>query len=181
LVNSPLTFSHPGPGTGSPRRCGPIEFRLSRHVGDGTAEFENPAISAGAQAQLLDGGFEKLLTVGVHHMVALEITRAYLRIGMNSPGGEAGELGGAGRVDSFANDDGGFAGILAGEFLVAQRRHFHLDVDTVEQRPRHLRAVALDLQRRADAFFLGIGKEAAGTFPRCLSAILFSRVRNRSL
>jgi len=89
---------------------------------------------------------------------------------MNSPSAEAGELSGARCVDPLTNDDRSFAGVLAREFLVAQRRDFDLDIDAVEQWTRDLRVVTLDLQRRADAFLLRIGKEAARASPRCLSA-----------
>ncbi len=37
-------------------------------------------------------------------------------------------------VDSLANDLRRFAGVAAGEILIADRRHFDLDVDAVEER-----------------------------------------------
>ena len=55
-----------------------------------------------------------------------------------------------------------FTGVFAGELLIAQRRHFDLNVDAVEQRAGYFGAVALDLQRRADAFLLRVGEKAAG-------------------
>ena len=49
---------------------GRLDFFRAGKVGDGAADFEHPAIGAGAQAQLVDGGFEQLLTVAVDRAVA---------------------------------------------------------------------------------------------------------------
>ena len=141
---------------------GGLNFFRAGKVGDGAADLEDAAVGAGAQAQFVDGGFEKFFAAAVDQAVALEIARAHLGIGMNVSFLEALKLDGAGGVDALTNSNGGLAGVLAGELLVAQRRHLDLDVDTVEQGARDLGAVALDLQRRADAFLLGIGKEATG-------------------
>src|SRR5258706_15946484 len=64
-------------------------------------------------------------------------------------------------VDALANDIRTFTGVFAGELLIAQSGNFNLNVDAVEQRTGDARTVALDLQRRAYAFFLRIGEEAA--------------------
>ena len=85
---------------------------------------------------------------------------------------EARELNDAGGVDALADFGGRFTGVFAGQFLIAQGRHFDLDVDAVEQRAGDFGAVALDLQRRAGAFLLRVGEIAAGTSLRYLSAIL---------
>ena len=66
-------------------------------------------------------------------------------------------------IDPLADQLRRFAGVAAGEILVADRRHFDLNVDAVEERAGDAGAIALDLQRRADAFFLRIGEKAAGT------------------
>ena len=55
------------------------------------------------------------------------------------------ELNSARCVDSFANRGGGLAGIAAGEILIADRRHFDLDVDAVEERAGDAGTIALDL------------------------------------
>ena len=44
----------------------------------------------------------------------------------------------------------------------ADRRHFDLNVDAIEERAGDAGTIALDLQRRADAFFLRVGEKAAG-------------------
>src|SRR3989338_2747456 len=66
-------------------------------------------------------------------------------------------------IDSLTKGRGGLAGVSAPQFLVAQCRHLHLNVDAVEQRAGDSGAVALNLQWRAAAFFLGIGEESTLT------------------
>jgi hypothetical protein len=84
---------------------------------------------------------------------------------------ETPELDGAGGIDPLADFGRGFAGVFTGEFLIAQGRHFNLDVDAIEQRAGDLGSVALDLQRCAGAFLLRVGEKAAGTSLRCLFVI----------
>jgi hypothetical protein len=60
-------------------------------------------------------------------------------------------------VDARTNEVGTFAGVFAGELLIAQAGNFDLDIDAVEQRAGEARTVALDLDRRAGAFLLRIG------------------------
>ena len=81
------------------------------------------------------------------------------------------ELNSARSVDSFANRVGRLAGIAAGEILIAQRGHFDLDINPVEQGAGDFGAVALNLERSAAAFLLRIGKESARAFLRYLSAM----------
>src|SRR5262249_23574819 len=64
-------------------------------------------------------------------------------------------------IDALANRLRRFPGVATGEILITYRRHFDLNVDAVEERAGDSRAIALDLQRRADAFFLRVGKKAA--------------------
>ena len=64
-------------------------------------------------------------------------------------------------IDTLANRLRWFPSVATGEILIAYRRHFDLNIDAVEERAGDSRAIALDLQRRAHAFFLRIGKKAA--------------------
>ena len=73
------------------------------------------------------------------------------------------QLNGSRVIHPLANDLRRLTGVAAGEILIADRRHFHLDVDAVEKRAGDPGAIALDLQRRADTFLLRIGEKAAGT------------------
>src|SRR5262245_47426470 len=65
-------------------------------------------------------------------------------------------------IDALANHLRRFPGVTAGEILVADRRHLDLNIDAIEEWARYARAITLNLQRRADAFFLRIGEKAAG-------------------
>ena len=60
---------------------------------------------------------------------------------------------------------------LAGQFLVADRRHLDMNIDPIEQRTRDTRSIALDRDRRAGAFMLHVAEEAAppstGVGDRC--------------
>jgi hypothetical protein len=140
---------------------GGLDFFGAGEVGDGPADFEDPAVGAGAQAEFVDGGFEQSFGVFIHGAIALDISGAHLRVGVNGSFLKALELDVTRVIDALANRFRGFAGVATGEVLVANRRHFDLNVDAIEERSGDARAIALDLQRRADAFFLRIGKEAA--------------------
>ena len=67
---------------------------------------------------------------------------------------ETGELDQAGAVDALAYQRGRLAGVFTSKLLVSQRRDFNLNVYAVEQRAGDFGAIALDLRRRAAAFFL---------------------------
>jgi hypothetical protein len=137
------------------------DFFAAGEVGDGAADFEDAAVGTGAQAQFVDGGFEQSFRVVIHRTIALDISGAHLGVGMDGSFLKAPELDVARLIDALANRLRGFPGVTAGEILVANRRHFDLNVDAIEERSGDARAIALDLERRADAFFLRIGKKAA--------------------
>ena len=64
--------------------------------------------------------------------IAFKIAGAYLRVAVNRSLLEALELNGASAVHSLANGSGRFAGVFAGQFLIAQRRNFYLNIDPIE-------------------------------------------------
>jgi hypothetical protein len=150
---------------------GGLDFFGTGKIGDGAADFEDAAVGASAQAQFVDGGFEQSLRVVIHGAITLDVSRAHLGVGMDGFFLKALELDVTRTIDPLANELRRFAGIAAGEILIADRRHFDLNVDAVEERAGDARAIALDLQRRADAFLLRIGEKAAGTSLRYLSAM----------
>jgi hypothetical protein len=82
-------------------------------------------------------------------------------------------------VDPPPNDIRALPRVFAREFLVAQSRNFHLDIDPIEQRTRDFGTVTLNLQRRAGAFFLRIGEKAAHASLRYLSAILGFQLKSQ--
>jgi hypothetical protein len=87
----------------------------------------------------------------------------HLRVAENLAAVEARQLEVAGGVDSRANRRRRFPRALVGQFLVTHRRHLDLNDDAVEQRPRNLGAVTLNLQGGAGALLGRITMKAAGT------------------
>ena len=49
-------------------------------VGDGTGDLENAAVSAGGQAQLVDGGFQQTLGVVVDATEAFDVAASHLSV-----------------------------------------------------------------------------------------------------
>jgi hypothetical protein len=146
---------------------GGLDFFAAGEVGDGAADFEDAAVGAGAQAQFVDGGFEQSFRSVVHGAIALDIARAHLGVGMDGPFLKPIQLDVTCLIDALANYLRGFPGVTAGEILVTYGRHLDLNVDAIEERAGYARAVALDLQRRTDAFFLRIGKKTARARVHC--------------
>ena len=104
----------------------------------------------------------KSLRVFFHCAVALDFPGAHLRVGVNFSFVESLQLNRSRLVDASRESTlEALAGVFAGELLIAQAGDFDLDIDAIEQRAGDFRAVALDLQRRADAFLLRIGKKSA--------------------
>jgi hypothetical protein len=124
---------------------GGLDFFGAGEIGDGAADFEDPTVGAGAQAQFVDGGFEQSFRVVIHGAIPLDIARAHLGVGMDGSFLEALELDVARVIDALANHLRRFAGIAAGEILITYGRHFDLDIDAIEKRTRNLRTIALDL------------------------------------
>ena len=141
---------------------GGLDFFGAGEIGDGAADFEHPAVGAGAQTQFIDRGFEQSLRVVIHGAITLDISRAHLGVGVDVSFLKPLQLNRPRIIDALANHLRGFSGVAAGEVLIADRRHFDLNVDAIEERAGDARAIALDLQRRADAFFLRIGEKTAG-------------------
>lgn len=75
-------------------------------------------------------------------------------------------------LDPAANDGASLVLVLADQVAIRDRRNFQMDVDPVEQRARDPRAIPLYGKRTAAAGMDRIAEVAAGTSPRCLSAIL---------
>ena len=146
---------------------GGLDFFGAGEVGDGAADFEDPAVGAGAQAQFVDRGFEQSFRVIIHGAITLDVSRAHLGVGVDVSFLEPLQLNRPRVIDPLADELRRFAGVAAGEILIADRRHFDLNVDAVEERAGDTGAIALDLQRRADAFLLRVGEKAAGTRVHC--------------
>jgi hypothetical protein len=60
-----------------------LDFFGAGEVGDGAADFEDPAVGAGAQSQFVDCGFEQSLGGVIHGTMALDISCAHLGVGVD--------------------------------------------------------------------------------------------------
>jgi hypothetical protein len=58
-------------------------------VGNGAGDLENAAVSAGGQAQLVDGGFQKTLRVVADMTEALDVAASHLGVAMELKSFEA--------------------------------------------------------------------------------------------
>ena len=94
-----------------------LDFFRAREIGDGAADFEDPAVGAGAQAQLVDGRFEQLLRVVVHGTITFDISGAHLRVGVDVSFLETLQLNRTRIIDPLANDLRRFAGVATSEIL----------------------------------------------------------------
>ena len=124
---------------------GGLDFFRAGEVGDGAADLQDSAVGAGAQAQFVDRGFEQSFRVIVHGTITLDISGAHLGVGVDVSFLKPLQLNRPRVIDPLANGFRGFAGVAAGEVLIADRRHFDLDVDAVEKRAGDPGAIALDL------------------------------------
>jgi hypothetical protein len=122
-----------------------LDFFGAGEVGDGAADFEDAAVGAGAQAQFVDRGFQQSLRVVIHGTIALNVSRAHLGVGVNVSFLKALQLNHPRIIDPLANDLRRLTSVAAGEILIADGRHFHLDVDAVEEWAGDTGAIALDL------------------------------------
>jgi hypothetical protein len=113
---------------------GGLDFFSAGEVGDGATDLQDSAVGAGAQAQFVDRGFKQSLGVIIHRTVALDVPCAHLGVGVDVSFLKPLQLNRACIIDPLADKLRGFAGVAAGEVLIADRRHFDLDVDAVEKR-----------------------------------------------
>jgi hypothetical protein len=74
-------------------------------------------------------------------------------------------------LDATPDDSARLAGLLTDEITVGDRGDLQVNVDPIQERTGDPRAVALDGQRPAAAGVQRIAEIAAGTPPRCLSAM----------
>ena len=71
--------------------------------------------------------------------------RAHLGVGVNVSFLKPLQLNHPRIIDPLADELRRFAGVAAGEILIADGRHFDLNVDAVEERAGDAGAIALDL------------------------------------
>jgi len=69
---------------------------------------------------------------------------------------------------AITDHGGGFAGIASGQILIFHGRHFHVDIDSVQERAANTLPVFFNLRRRAAAIPFPVSEKTAGASLRCL-------------
>jgi hypothetical protein len=133
-------------------------------IGDGARHLENAVVGAGRQTQMVDRPLQEFFALLVDRTVAADVAGGHMgvaeQLGMAF---EAGQLSLTGSVDPFAYRGGRLAGRLAHQVVEGDSGDLHVEIDPVEEGAGDTRPVALDRQRRAGAFVMGIAQIAAGT------------------
>lgn len=123
--------------------------RLSRvEVSDGAGDLEDAVVCAGAKIEIGHGGAQNLLGFGFHATDPVEVLAAHAGVAVGT--GFlfiAILLDFTGADDPLADGGGGLSFAEFRELLIGDRRHFDMDIDTVEQRAGYLTAVTRNLPR----------------------------------
>src|SRR5712692_9192486 len=126
---------------------GDADGQFARKVGDRASELQNAVIRARGQVQPRDRLLQQRARLVLSDAESLHLSRA-------EPGvvlALAFELPSARPFDALPDLRRAFASACLHELVFAQRGHFDLDIDTIEQRSREPAAVARNLVGRAAA------------------------------
>lgn len=154
----------PASYTGSPRKCVRFRFapcRPSRRWCAG--DLENAVIGAGGEIELTDGHFEEGLGVGLERAEFAHVLGTHGGIAMDlAQSLESFLLDVVGNNDTFPDFCGWLTGAQGRRLMIADGRHFNVDINSVEQGTGYLIAIIADLLRRTSAFALPVAVIATG-------------------
>ncbi len=140
------------------------DFFSSREIGDCAADLQDPVVGAGTEAELIDGGFERLHRLTAEGAEFFEMPRGHVGIAMHvGDSGEAVALDLPGAHDALTDFGRRFAIAGAGEFTDANGGDVDVQVDAIEQRAADSRQILLDHRRRAGAFLARVLQISAWT------------------
>lgn len=120
-------------------------------VGDGSCDFADFVVGAGAEGELGHGLFEHLFAGVVESAVLFDFFVGHGGIGHEAFFSEAGGLAGAGGLDHMAKRRRVVAVVFASELAEGDGGDFDVDVDTVQKRAGDFAHVAFDLDGGAFA------------------------------
>src|SRR5687768_783757 len=121
-------------------------------IGDRARDAQHAVVGAGGQAEPLDGGAQQPFAHGIDAAVLTQLARFHLAVvATGASGPEAVHLPLAGRKYTLAQHGAALAAALVGQSCGRERGHLDVQVDAIEQWPRHTADVALDLGRATDA------------------------------
>jgi len=127
-------------------------------ISDGAADFKNPVVRAGAKPHAANGHFERALAGIIERAQSPQGTRRDMRIVETAV-----LLERTGSLHPGAYLGGGGTLVLAAQFLVRNRRHLDMEIDTVEQRPADFAQVPLNDCASAAAFACRVRIKSAWT------------------
>lgn len=140
---------------------------LTFQIGDGARHFEHAVISACRQIEPADGLLQQRDALFVRRAQCIDFSHRKLRVGFAL----ARDLALPRDFHALLDGGAGFAFRLVEQVILRHRRHFDLDVDTIQQWTGDLAAVARDLIGRAAAFAVVMAVVTARAGTRCLFTI----------
>src|SRR5579862_2048630 len=118
-------------------------------IGNRARDLQNASVGSRAQTEPVDRKLEQALAAGLDLTVLTKIARTHLRVAEKRHPLEARELHLTRAVDALAYRERRLSRDAVRQVLVLHRRHFDMDVNSIEQRARDARAIALNRDRRA--------------------------------
>ena len=128
----------------------------SGQVSQRAGHFQNPIVGAGAEVEVGHGMFQQSGGFGVDHTMLAQQPRAEGAVAGEASAPVAVLLQRTGRHDAGADLRGAFLRSRGGNLPVVDIRHFHMDINPVEQGAADPLPVARDLHGIAAALAFGI-------------------------
>jgi len=114
---------------------GGVHFFRPGEIGDGTGDFQDAVVSAGAEIEFAERHAQQAFAFGVERDKGLDVLRAHLRVAADLAFGRKALVLNLPRLEDAVADVGGaFRGVGAQQRLVLDGGNFDVDVDAVEQR-----------------------------------------------
>jgi hypothetical protein len=129
---------------------------LAFQVGDGPRHLEHPRVGPSGEPQPVDGHLEKFLRLLAQRAKLAKLLSRHPGVQSRRVAAEAAPLDIARLLNALAHDLGRLRPVSPCQLPVRQRGHLHVDVDPVQKRPRHLRAVLPYLLGAAAAALPGV-------------------------
>src|SRR5258708_34619433 len=121
-----------------------LDCAAAVEVRNSARDFQDSRVGTRAQPEPVNREFEQALARAFDLAMHAKIARAHLRVAEKFHPGKALELNFARTIHPLANRRRRFAGDSIGQVLELNRGHLDMDIDSIEQRARDSRAIALN-------------------------------------
>ena len=111
-----------------------LDVRFAFKIGDGAGYFQDTVVGPGGQTEFVDGVFQQIDGGLIDPAVAFNMPVDHLGVAVNLCSFKTIRLDTPGRSHTLANLFGRLGSGSSHQILVRHRRHFNVDVDTVEKR-----------------------------------------------